>query len=229
MYVSRDRGDSWARLQAEFGVSPAPVLAISVSPEFETDNSLIVSINGSGLYRSRDRGQLFELVGQQLVADNAAIEYLEYSPGYSNDLSIVAASDEELFLSVDQGDSWSEVTRPVRYEDMRDVVVFDGKWVQKNGEQYSAMTETTTSASGSSVRLRFVGNGIRLLGSRGPDYGSAQVLIDDEAREIISFESDEVRHMQDVFELRGLDPGPHTIEIRTRRGVIAIDAFDVLP
>jgi len=55
-------------------------------------------------------------------------------------------------------------------------------------------------------------------------------------RERISFESAELRHMQELFELRGLDRGPHTIEIRThsdaaepRRGVIAIDAFDVLP
>jgi len=228
VYISRDRGDSWVRLQADFGVSPAPVLAISVSPEFETDNSLAVSVNGNGLFRSRDRGMSFESIAQQLVAENAAIEYLEYSPDYPHDQSIVAASDERLFLSVDRGDSWAKVTRPVRYEDMRDVVVYEGEWKQRNGEQFSALTETVTAANGGSVSLRFVGGGIRLMGSQGPGYGSAEVFIDDEAYETFSFESGELLHMQELFELRGLDPGPHVIKVRGD-GLIAVDAFDVLP
>ena len=84
--------------------------------------------------------------------------------------------------------------------------------------------------------MRFVGRGIRLVGSQGPDYGSAQVLIDGEFRETISLESDKLRNMQKLYELRGLDLGPHTVEMRMhsedteqRPGVIAIDAFDVLP
>jgi len=236
LFVSDDGGESWVLSTVDFGVSPAPVLAIAVSPEFAKDDTLIVSINGAGLFRSSDRGRHFELIGQQLVEGNAAIEYLEYSPDYLHDQSIVAASDETLFLSADRGDTWTTVQRPVRYEDMREAVVFDGNWQEQRGSQYSAMTETFSSANGDSVKLRFVGGGIRLLASQGPEFGSAQVLIDDEPREVISFKSDELLHMQTLFELLGLEPGPHTIEILTRSdaadlpgGVIAIDAFDVLP
>ena len=236
LYVSHDRGNSWARSMADFGASPAPVLAVSVSPEFATDKTLIVSINGRGLFRSDDRGGHFKSIGPQLVDENASIEYLQYSPDYLHDQSIVAASDEKLFLSIDRGNTWTEVQRPVRYEDMRDVVAFEGNWRQKRGEQYSALTETITSENGSRVSMRFVGRGIRLVGSQGPDYGSAQVLIDGEFRETISLESDKLRNMQKLYELRGLDPGLHTVEIRThsedteqRSGVVAIDAFDVLP
>jgi len=228
VYVSHDRGDSWARSEAEFEVRPAPVLAISVSPEFETDNSLLVSINGRGLFHSNDRGEHFELIASSLVDDNAAIEYLEHSPAFGTDRSIVAASDEKLFLSIDGGNSWAEIRRPVRYEDMRDVVTYDGRWERRNGRQYSALTESLTPADGGSVSLRFVGGGIRLLGSRGPEYGNARVLVDNEVHDTISFKSNESQHMQVLFELQGLDPGPHTIEIRAS-GVIAVDAFDVLP
>jgi len=236
LYISHDRGESWSRSMADFGASPAPVLAIAVSPEFESDDTLIVSINGGGLFRSRDRGQHFEMTGQQLVEANAAIEYLEYSPDYLHDQSVVAASDEKLYLSTDRGDTWTEVKRPVRYEDMREVVVFDGDWEERDGDQFSAMTETSTTNEGSSVSMRFIGGGIRLLGSQGPGYGSAQVLIDDELRDTVSFQAEEIRHMQVLFESRGLEHGPHKIEIRKQSeatdspgGVIAIDAFDVLP
>ena len=69
LYVSHDGGNSWKRSVADFGASPAPVLAVSVSPEFATDSTLIVSINGRGLFRSDDRGKHFESIGQQLVDD----------------------------------------------------------------------------------------------------------------------------------------------------------------
>jgi len=235
LFISDDGGESWERSAADFGVSPAPVLAIAVSPEFASDNTIIASINGAGLFRSIDRGESFELIGQQLVDSNAAIEYLEFSPDYQNDRSIVAASDETLYLSADQGDIWTAVTRPVRYEDMREAVVFEGNWQERKGAQFSAMTETSTSAGGDSATLRFVGRGIRLLGSQGPEFGSAEVLIDDQLVEVISFKSNEHRNLQVLFELKGLEPGPHTIEIRTpaaaagSHGVVAIDAFDVLP
>ena len=236
LYASHDRGNSWVKVEVGIGTSPAPVLAIAVSPEFATDYSLMVSIKGQGLFRSDDHGLHFEAVGEQLIDENAAIELLEYSPDFANDQSIVAASDEKLFLSEDGGNSWSELQRPVRYEDMRNIINFDDGWEQKAGEQYSALTETATSKRGSSARMRFVGSGIRWLGSQGPDYGSAQVFIDGELVATVSCRSDALRHMQEIFIVRGLEIGPHTIEIRANsetaglhHGTIGIDAFDILP
>ena len=178
----------------------------------------------------------FELVGTQLIEENASIEYLQYSPDFVNDELIVAASDEKLFLSVSRGDTWTEVKRPVRYEDMRDVVKFEGGWEQKNGEQYSALTETVSTGQGRSVEMRFVGGGVRWLGSQGPAYGSARVFVDGELVETVSCRSDELKYMQELFSVQGLEYGPHTIEIRVNSeiegsgaGNIGIDALDVLP
>jgi len=235
LYMSADRGNSWAKSSADFGASPAPVLAVAVSPEFSTDDSLLVSIKGGGLFLSNDRGKHFAAVGLQLIEENASIEHLEYSPNYGDDQLLVAASDEKLFLSVDKGKSWSEVPRPVRYEDMRDVVDFDRNWEQLRGESYSASTETVSSEQGSSTAMRFIGDGVRWLGSKGPGYGSARVFIDGELVASVSCRSDRLRHMQEIFSVQGLGLGPHKIEVRVHAepgqdaGTIAIDAFDVLP
>lgn len=236
LYASYDRGNSWVRLNPGFGVSPTLILAISLSPDFKSDNTLMLSLKGRGLFRSRDRGQTFDEVGPELIAENASIELLEYSPDFANDGLVVAASDEKLFLSLNSGDSWGELPRPVRYEDMRDVVIFNGDWVQRNGEQYSALTETVTSANGGTVRIRFVGAGIRWIGSQGPGYGSAGVYVDGGLVETVSCRAEEIRHMQTLVELQELGFGPHTIEIRTNpqsagldQGLVGIDAFDVLP
>jgi len=236
LFVSADRGESWVRSVADLGATPAPVLAIAVSPEFKLDSSLLISIRGRGIFRSHDRGRHFEPIGNELVEENASIEYLEYSPDYVNDQSIVAASDEKLFLSIDQGDSWTEVTRPVRYEDMRDVVHFVGNWEQQGGEQYSALTETTSSIAGSGASTRFIGDGVRWLGSKGPAYGSAQVFVDGEFIETVSCRADKLGRMQEIFTVQGLGLGPHQIEVRVnaaasdqKTGIVAVDAFDVLP
>jgi len=236
LYVSHDRGNSWRRVTMGMETFPAPVLAIAVSPGFRTNKTLLVSIKGHGLLRSVDQGHHFETVGEQLIAANASIELLEFSPDYLNDQSIVAVSDEKLFISEDLGISWSEVQRPVRYEDMRDVVLFTGDWERHTGENYSAMTETVTSGVGDGARLQFVGGGIRWLGSRGPKYGSAEVYVDDQLVDTVRCHSNKLENMQELFIAQELEFGAHMIEVRLvseqiedRSAVISIDAFDVLP
>ena len=236
LYVSDDRGDSWTRLQSKTEQLPAPVLAIALSPNFGFDNTMMVSIKGQGILRSVDRGLSFDPVGYRLKTANASIEFLAFSPNFVNDRSIIAASDEQLFISEDRGESWSEILRPVRYEDMRDVVLFAGDWEQRHGENYSAMTESIASKVESSVRMRFVGAGIRWLGSRGPEYGSARVYLDDELVETVQCHASEPENMQELFVAQGLEFGAHTIEVRLKseraeesEGIVSIDAFDVLP
>ena len=84
--------------------------------------------------------------------------------------------------------------------------------------------------------MRFVGGGVRWLGSQGPAHGSARVIVDGELIDIVSCRSDELRHMQELFSVQGLEFGPHTIEIRVNSeiagsgaGIVGIDALDVLP
>jgi len=236
LYVSKDSGSSWQRVDADFGLSPAPVLAIAVSPEFETDQSLLVSVKGSGLFHSEDGGKSFESTGGELIGLNASIEYLEYSPVFASDKKVIAASDEGLFVSADHGSSWRMVPRPVRYEDMRDVVHFSGDWQRSSGSNFSASTETATSARNSHATVRFVGTGVRWIGSRGPQYGSADVFIDQEFVGSVSCKADDLQFLSEVFTIDGLSFGSHIVEVRANPGKaasglgkVAVDAFDVLP
>lgn len=230
LYISTNRGDGWIRSDADFGVSPAPVTAIAVSPDFGKDGSLIVSVKGAGLFHSTDSGATVEFIGANLAAANASIEYLDYSPGFTSDNSIVAASDEQLFISLDGGKNWRLANRPVRYEDLRDVVSLDGNWVTQVGDDYSALTENLSLNAGSTASVSFVGNGIRWVGSKGPKHGDAEVFIDGEIVATVSCRSADREVMQELFSIRNLGYGLHTIEVRARStSPVGVDAFDVLP
>ncbi len=236
LYVSSDRGDSWSRLRVGSEQLTAPVLGIALSPEFATDRTMMVSIKGQGNFRSVNGGRDFDLVGVRLVEENASIEWLEYSPGFANDRTVIAASDEQLFLSEDGGDTWSQAARPVRYEDMRDVITYGGHWDRHTDEGFSAMTETSTVDEKGKARLKFVGGGVRWLGSCGTGHGSAQVFIDGESVATVRCGDRPTAKMQELFVASDLDYGSHTIEIRAissasgeADGIVSVDAFDILP
>jgi len=229
LFLSHDGGNSWQSTGVDFSIVPAPVIAIAVSPDFASSGSLLVSVKGAGLFLSNDRGRNFEPIASRLIDENASIEYLEYSPNFVADRSIVAASDEKLFMSSDNGDSWNEIVRPVRYEDIRDVVVFDGDWKRQNNESYSALTQTSSGTKGDTATLRFIGGGIRWLGSSGPECGSAQVTIDGQSVAAVFCQADDVHHMHSLFVKEGLGPGPHLLRIEVTSGTVPVDALDVLP
>ena len=229
IFRSRDGGDSWQQLDL-LGGRPSPVLAVAVSPRFVDDGMLVASVRGHGLFRSRNGGDTFEPMGRDLFEANASIEYLYFSARFAIDRTMLAASDEELFVSRDGGDTWRAVDRPVRYEDMRHVVRFDGDWTERRDASFSAMTERVSRTAGSRVTLDFFGTGIRLIGSSGPDHGEFDVFIDGERVDTIDTMASEPAAMQDLFSMHGLPFGAHRVEVVSRADgkAVAVDAFDVL-
>jgi len=230
LYVSRDRGDSWARLPQDGGTHNA-IIALAISPDFERDRMLVISVKGRGLFRSKDAGQTFQSIGSALLDNNFPIELLAFSSSDAEAM-LVAASDEQLFTSTDNGDSWELIQRPVRYEDMREPVRFSGQPEVRRNSGFSAQTETLLSRNSDRVQLNFIGDGIRWLGSKGPSFGEARVSIDGEFIELVDSHADNGAPMHELFVMRGLGFGPHTIEISRVEDSdknVAIDAFDVLP
>ena len=82
----------------------------------------------------------------------------------------------------------------------------------------------------------FVGGGIRWLGSRGAEYGSAEVYVDDQLVDTVTSHSSKLENMQELFVSEELEFGAHTVEVRsvpeqTEDGsvIISVDGFDVLP
>lgn len=119
---SRDGGRSWHRL-AGFGFDEhAYIETVAVSPDFEHDDTLMVSVRGRGLFRSRDGGDSFSEIGAALKEGNKIPAHyvgmvpkfpsLVFSPDYASDGTVFGFSGTDLLQSQDEGDTWKTMPTP---------------------------------------------------------------------------------------------------------------------
>jgi photosystem II stability/assembly factor-like uncharacterized protein len=237
LFKSTDQGESWREVEdSTLGASPN-ILAMSISPSYSIDHTLLISLKGHGLYMSIDSAQSFFDVGKSLIRNNHSIELLAFYSGLSQNNTIYAASDEALFRSTDAGDSWTLLQRPVRYEDRRDVIHYDGSWAQVERSEFSASTVHYSETKGAKATLDFFGCGIRWIATKSPQGGTANVFIDNSFIESVDLHSEQFKPVSDVFTRTGLSCQPHTITITVGEGKnrdpsvqrVSLDAFDVLP
>lgn len=140
LYRSVDRGRSWARTDG----SPAGVLGIAISPDFDRSRTLYVLTGDGRIHTSRDGGTSFS----PLPSTPAGAVRLELSPQASTDHAILVGTNAgAIQRSTDGGKTWSESTTPggapisaftfsPGYE--RDVTVFassfgGGVWASTDG------------------------------------------------------------------------------------------------
>jgi len=120
---SLDGGRSWQRLAGGGFDEHAYIEAVAVSPEFEQDETLVVSVRGRGHYRSRDGGDSFSEIGADLATNNVLLAHyvgmtpkfpsIVFSPAFASDRTLYGFSDTGLFRSVDGGTSWKALPTPV--------------------------------------------------------------------------------------------------------------------
>jgi photosystem II stability/assembly factor-like uncharacterized protein len=92
LFYSKNGGCAWR--ETGFPTDFAPVLALAAR-----DDTLFAGTEASGLFRSVDRGQSW-----QRLLDSAAINALLLAPASSD---ILVVSNDSLWLSRDDGNSWS--------------------------------------------------------------------------------------------------------------------------
>jgi len=237
LFKSTDQGENWVELDDNI-IAPAPnILAMDISPGHAHDHTLLLSIKGRGLYKSIDGGKSFIETGHTLIRHNHAIELIAYSSEFPKDNIIFAASDENLFRSSDGGDNWTPIQRPARYEDSRDIIHYEGRWIQEENNGYSATTVHYSETKGARATLDFFGCGIRWIAARSPQGGIANVYIDESLADSVELHSERPEPMSEVYSRTDLSCAPHSIMIELdedkneqspgRR--ITLDAFDVLP
>jgi photosystem II stability/assembly factor-like uncharacterized protein len=236
LFKTTDGAGNWQELHSPaYGQDPY-VVELAISPDYESDHTLIVSVKGKGLYKSEDGGATFDPIGSGLIGDNHQITLIEFSPAYAANNTIYAASDEELFRSTDGGETWQIINRPVRYEDMRQVLRYNGQWHTAKGDNYSAKTVAHSDVAGSKANLQFVGTGISWLGMESNDGGIARVFIDGTyVGDVDQFGPTEISMVRS-FSVTDLAYGPHTITVEASGQKnpesagyrIYVDAFDVL-
>ena len=236
LYRSRNKGEIWAQIGQNSMVQDGHIIGLGFSPSFGADRTLIVSVAGKGLFKSNDGGTTFEEIAPQLVRDNHIFNFVAFSPKYERNRTIYGASEEHVFRSGDQGDTWEILKRPVRYENHRDVVKYAGNWTIRENEDYSAGRASFSNVAGEAARLDFAGEGVRWIGKKGPDQGIARVYIDSMHQQDVDLYSEEIEPMVELFAASNLPNGPHSIRVEV--GIVSnpmssgtwvsIDAFDVL-
>jgi len=236
LYKTTNGGSSWQELYSPAYGEDAYIAGVAISPDYETDQTLMISIKGRGLFKSEDGGATFAQVGLDAIKANHQVYLIRFSPHYGADNTIYAASLEELIRSTNGGNTWEVIDRPVRYEDQREVVHFEGEWLTSKGDGFSALTVTYSDVAGSKATLHFVGTGISWIGAESNDGGIARVYIDGTFVEDVDQFGQDESAMTQSFSAPDLAYGPHTITIEvsgTRNPKSAgyrihIDALDVL-
>ncbi|MDY6876452.1 MAG: hypothetical protein SWK90_09670 [Chloroflexota bacterium] len=237
LFKTTDRGKSWQELEDPAYGEDGYIIGMAISPNYENDETLVVSIRGKGLFTSGNGGIIFTGTGSGLIDNNHEIEYIEFSASYATDNTIYAASDAELFKSIDGGNTWEIITRPVRYENMREVVRYDGTWNISKGDDFSASSVSYSDVAQDEAWLDFVGTGVTWIGTASNAQGIARVYIDGKYVGDVDQFSDTPQAMVRSFSVTGLARGPHTIAIEVTdtknpasQGYrIEIDALDIAP
>lgn len=237
LYKTDDGARSWSKVNGSVYGENSYVTAVALSPNFAKDNTLLISVKGKGLYKSMDRGNTFTMPSSTLIENNHDVNRILFSPNYGQDNTIYAASYEEVFVSHDNGMSWKTISRPVRYENHREVVIYNGDWRTEKAEEYSATRVSYSTARGSDVTLNFVGTGVKWIGARASEQGKAGVYIDGQYMSDVDQYAKVRETLVESFVVTNLSRGAHSIRIEAKgeknpasQGYrVDVDAFDILP
>lgn len=132
LFVSRDRGRTWSELTQAPLSTTSTVEAVAVSPSYQDDHTLLVSVGGvegEGLYRSTDGGSSFVAVGSDLIDANRVIADfsnptgtpIQFAPSFAHDRTIFAYAGQDVVRSSNGGDSWAVLQMPSAMDFLRAV------------------------------------------------------------------------------------------------------------
>ncbi len=119
LYVTHDGARSWTQLVTGLPKN-TNVAALAVSPAFATDHTMLVSVTGTGLFRSNDGGRSFTPTGASLLSagmviadfDNPTSEPLQFSPQFARDHTVYAYAQQNVVRSTDGGTTWTVLPLP---------------------------------------------------------------------------------------------------------------------
>ncbi|MEM7797434.1 MAG: YCF48-related protein, partial [Cyanobacteria bacterium P01_C01_bin.118] len=121
LFKSADAGDSWQSVAiSDIAPDLSQVEGVALSPNYGEDGTLLVSLRGRGLFRSRDRAQTFTPIGDGRLAFARMLNVpcagrpIQFSPNYAEDNTIFGfgSATTDVFRSTDGGDTWTVLTTP---------------------------------------------------------------------------------------------------------------------
>lgn len=124
LFKTINGGSAWVKLLGNAYGGDGYVQTIAISPNYQNDQTLIISVKGKGLFKSVNSGTTFFQIANELIDNNHALSPLnvfpqvsvpiQFSPSYAFDNTIYGTSAEELFQSTDGGNTWRIITIPIR-------------------------------------------------------------------------------------------------------------------
>jgi len=236
LYLSTDQGQQWARVRVSDNQQREMIRAIGISPAFAADGTIFVSVKGRGLYQSTDSGASFSPVAPDLIRNHKVIKLFRFSPEYARDHTIFAASAEDAYVSHDSGINWMRLERPIRYEDTKDNIIYQGEWERSYNAKSSALNIHRSNMPGARAVFNFYGKQVTWYGPMSSEYGAAKVYVDGSLVGKVEQFSSVSKDFATVFTVDKLPEGNHTLTIEVDNDksgsatgrYIAIDALEVL-
>jgi photosystem II stability/assembly factor-like uncharacterized protein len=120
LYVTRDAGKQWDLVQeADYGAR-CNIEALALSPSFDDDGTVLVSVPGKGLFKSVDGGHTFVATGRNLLdmnvvfanIPNAVASPIVFSPDYGHDRTVFGYAPSGVYRSTDGAEHWTDITPP---------------------------------------------------------------------------------------------------------------------
>jgi photosystem II stability/assembly factor-like uncharacterized protein len=112
VFRSTNGGRAWR--EVSFPIEFAPVLSLVLSPGYVKDGILFAGTDVCGLFRSDDRGQNWEHLGEGFVSD--AVNSIVLSPMFPSTPDVLVAHGASLSISRDGGRSWAEWRAALSFE-----------------------------------------------------------------------------------------------------------------
>ena len=108
VYETTNGGKTWMQIGAK-QIPKYTIADISVSRNFDTDQTLVVGTMGAGLFLSTDGGNTFNNISDALLKYHMWDDGVALSPNFDNDHIILAGSWDGVYLSFDSGDMWTNI------------------------------------------------------------------------------------------------------------------------
>jgi len=100
LYFTYNQGLAWRELP--FPSTAGPILCLGISPVFSTDGTVFAGTEEGGLFRTKNRGKVW----QHLETPGTMINALSVSPQYEQNHTLQIVSENGIFESTDSGDRW---------------------------------------------------------------------------------------------------------------------------
>jgi photosystem II stability/assembly factor-like uncharacterized protein len=235
IYKSTNGGSTWSSLPAAAKIR---TLDLEISPNFVNDQTFFAGTTGQGLLEFTAGGTTMTPL---TAFPDTFVLAVGISPNYVNDHTLFAAGYHGLYKSKTAGNAWTYTTEPARIEESQSLignppqqpptVTYQGAWTTVTAASTaSTNTYITTSQSGSTAVLNFVGSGVHWISSTGPQQGSASIQLDGVYEATVSLNAPTNLYQQLVWELSGFTCGAHTLTLTASLQAgqsISVDAFDV--